>query len=378
MSCSSASSISLPISPTKAVAASLARFSAILARAARWSARRGRRRAGRICDSLRGRRHCRSHGTLFARRLGWLRNQYALRAGTRARRKLAAAAGLDDRRASRARDSQTGDRRRCSRTREVSLGSGRVFGINELLDQTGATLGPLVVAFAVARGGYHDGLWRSYRSGAGDAGSSSASQRQRENSYFVTKPSRRVAAAEPAGARFARAFRRYAIGGALVAAGYVDFALIAFRFQRDHIATAAAISVWFAVAMAVGAIAAPILGRLFDRIGRPVRDSQSALTSAATPLAFLGTGAAPMPAPRFGALESPCKMRSCSPRRERAGAAPARDELRILRPHLWFGVVYRQRHCRFLLDRSVVGLVIFSSRFSFRNPVLLERCRPLR
>jgi MFS family permease len=47
----------------------------------------------------------------------------------------------------------------------------------------------------------------------------------------------------------------------------VGFALIAFRFQRDHIVGVAAISIWFAVAMAVAAIAPPILGRLFDRIG---------------------------------------------------------------------------------------------------------------
>ena len=39
-----------------------------------------------------------------------------------------------------------------------SLGSGRVFGINEALDQTGATLGPLAVAFALARGGFHLGF----------------------------------------------------------------------------------------------------------------------------------------------------------------------------------------------------------------------------
>ena len=39
-----------------------------------------------------------------------------------------------------------------------SLGSGRAFGINEFLDQTGATVGPLVVALAIARGGYATGF----------------------------------------------------------------------------------------------------------------------------------------------------------------------------------------------------------------------------
>jgi len=168
----------------------------------------------------------------------------------------------------------------------TSLGSGRVFGINELLDQTGATVGPLVVAVAIAHGGYRTGFG------------------------ILIIPALLtlaiLAVATPAGSRFAQsggndagasvrdwpAFRRYAIGGALVAAGYVDFALIAFRFQRDHVASAAAISMWFAVAMAVGGIAAPILGRLFDRVGRLVVGIAIAVAAAATPLAFLGHGGA--------------------------------------------------------------------------------------
>ncbi|MBV8723771.1 MAG: MFS transporter [Candidatus Eremiobacteraeota bacterium] len=167
----------------------------------------------------------------------------------------------------------------------TSLGSGRVFGINELLDQIGATVGPLVVAYAIARGGYRLGFGVLIIPA------------------LVTLAT--LAVATRAGLPFAPkdhgdagpgvldwpAFRRYAFGGALVAAGYVDFALIAFRFQRDHIANAPAISLWFAVAMAVGAIAAPLLGRSFDRVGKPVVAVAVAITAAATPLAFLGSGA---------------------------------------------------------------------------------------
>ena len=166
-----------------------------------------------------------------------------------------------------------------------SLGSGRVFGLNEFLDQTGATVGPLVVAFAIARGGYATGfgvlivpalLTLAFLALATPAGREFAPSAESDSGPAV---------------RDWPAFRRYAIGGALVAAGYVDFALIAFRFQRDHIAGASAISIWFAVAMAVGAITSPILGRFFDRIGKPVVAVAIALTSAATPLAFLGRGA---------------------------------------------------------------------------------------
>ncbi|MBV8196613.1 MAG: MFS transporter [Candidatus Eremiobacteraeota bacterium] len=168
----------------------------------------------------------------------------------------------------------------------TSLGSGRVFGINELLDQIGATIGPVIVAFAIGRGGYTLGfgilivpalLTLTILAFATRAGQPFAPV-----DHGDTGPS----------VRDAPAFRRYAIGGALVAAGYVDFALIAFRFQRDHVANAVAISLWFAVAMAVGAIAAPILGRLFDRIGKPVVGIAVLITAAAAPLAFLGSGAA--------------------------------------------------------------------------------------
>ena len=39
-----------------------------------------------------------------------------------------------------------------------TIGRGRVFGLNEALDQIGATVGPLVVAFAIGRAGYSSGF----------------------------------------------------------------------------------------------------------------------------------------------------------------------------------------------------------------------------
>lgn len=168
------------------------------------------------------------------------------------------------------------------------IGSGHAFGLNEALDQIGATTGPLVVAYAIVRGGYPAGfgvlvvpalLTLAFLSLANLAGRS-----------LVPRAQPADEAKEPAILDEA-AFRRYAIGGALVAAGYADFALIAFRLSRDHVVGAAAISIWFAVAMAVGAVASPILGRLFDRIGKPVVGVAMAIAAAATPMAFLGAGA---------------------------------------------------------------------------------------
>lgn len=165
------------------------------------------------------------------------------------------------------------------------IGHGHAFGLNEALDQLGATVGPLVVAYAIARGGFHTGF-----------GVLIVPALLALVFLFVASiPGRKFVPDDRTDEETTvldwRAFRRYAIGGALMAAGYVDFALIAFRLARDHVVGIAAISLWFAVAMAVGALAAPILGRLFDRAGKIVVAAAIAITSAATPLAFLGAGA---------------------------------------------------------------------------------------
>jgi hypothetical protein len=237
------------------------------------------------------------------------------------------------------------------------LGSGRVFGLNELLDQIGATLGPLLVALAIARGSFQTGfsvLIVPALVTLGFLGVATAAGRS-----FV--PSRQ--AQTPSGPAIAdrRAFTRYAIGGALLAAGYVDFALIAFRFSRDHVVSAAAISIWFAVAMAVGAVSAPLLGRLFDRFGKPVVVIAIFLTSAATPLAFLGRGvAAQAGAALWGvgiavqdALLLALVAGVLTPRRRATGFGFY---------DLIFGVAWFSGSAiaGVLVDRSAVGLALFS------------------
>jgi MFS family permease len=167
------------------------------------------------------------------------------------------------------------------------IGGGRAFGLNELLDQVGATIGPLIVAYAIARGGgFSEGfgvlivpalLTLTLLVPATVAGG-----RIMPRNPEATGPALRDRAA----------FWRYAAGGALVAAGYVDFALISYRFQRDHVVSTSAISLWYAAAMAVAAVSAPVLGRLLDRRGNVVIAAALAVTSIATALAFLGQGIA--------------------------------------------------------------------------------------
>lgn len=164
------------------------------------------------------------------------------------------------------------------------MGRGWGFGLHEALDQTGAVLGPLFVALGLyLRGGYRE-------------------------SYALLLIPALLALAVLATARFlyprpqdleisqtglttqgfTRTFWMYLIAAGLFAAGFADFPLIAYHFQKASVASPAVIPVLYAVAMGVDAIAALVFGRLFDRIGLRVLILVSAITAFFAPLVFFG------------------------------------------------------------------------------------------
>jgi len=75
----------------------------------------------------------------------------------------------------------------------------------------------------------------------------------------------------------------------LLAAGFADFALIGFHFQRAHVLPGNLIPVFYAVAMAASALASIPLGRLFDRLGPNVSLFAFLISAVAAPFIFLGT-----------------------------------------------------------------------------------------
>lgn len=166
------------------------------------------------------------------------------------------------------------------------LGSGRIFGVNEALDQIGGAIGPLIVAFVLAR-------TNNFRFAFGillipallTLGMLAA----------ATIASRAVIGRiDPkpgeSGDEFSRQFWIYAAGGALFAAGYADFALIAYHLSRANIAAPAMISVWYSVAMILSAVSAPLFGLMLDSVGIVALSIAIAISATATPLAFLGRG----------------------------------------------------------------------------------------
>ena len=114
--------------------------------------------------------------------------------------------------------------------------------------------------------------------------------------------------------------------------------------------------------MAVGAVAAPLLGRLFDRVGNVIIVLALALTSAATPLAFLGRGAAAEAGIALWGVGIAVQdalllavVAGVLAHRRRATSFGLYD---LIFGSAWFA---GSAICGVLLDRSIVGLVLFST-----------------
>jgi predicted MFS family arabinose efflux permease len=165
------------------------------------------------------------------------------------------------------------------------LGSGWVFGLNEALDQAGATLGPLLVALVLfLKGGYRNGFANLLISALLCLGTLVVARLR-----FPHPQELEHKTAQPRHSRgFSHVYWLYIAAGALIAAGFADFSLIAFHFQQVGSVPTALIPVWYAVAMAAGALAALVFGRLLDRVGFSMVLLAFFLSALFAPLVFFG------------------------------------------------------------------------------------------
>jgi predicted MFS family arabinose efflux permease len=164
-----------------------------------------------------------------------------------------------------------------------SIGRGWVFGLNEGLDQAGATLGPLLVALVLyLRGGYRAGfgvllipallclttliiarLWHPRPH----------ELEQKPEDFLETKG-------------FSKTFWIYVAGGALIAAGFADFSLISFHFKKAISISDTEVALCYALAMGAGAITNLVFGRLFDRLGFPIAAAAFLMGALFAPFVF--------------------------------------------------------------------------------------------
>ena len=170
-----------------------------------------------------------------------------------------------------------------------SIGAGWVFGLNEALDQAGATIGPLLMALIL----YFDG---GFRTGFGVLLIPAllclailvAARLLHPRPHELEQGAEHTFATT----KLTRAYWIYLAAGSLIAAGFADFALIGFHFHKANIVSSNLIPVFYAVAMASSAIASIPLGRLFDRFGPNISLFAFLISAAAAPFVFLGTSVA--------------------------------------------------------------------------------------
>jgi predicted MFS family arabinose efflux permease len=167
-----------------------------------------------------------------------------------------------------------------------SIGAGWVFGLNEALDQAGATIGPLLMALVLyLNGGYRTAFGVLLIPALLCLGILVLARLLHPRPHELEEGAGHTLAAT----NLTRAYWIYLTAGALLAAGFADFALIGFHFQKANVVPGNMIPVFYAVAMAASALASIPLGRLFDRFGPNVSLFAFLISAAAAPLIFLGT-----------------------------------------------------------------------------------------
>jgi len=171
-----------------------------------------------------------------------------------------------------------------------SVGHGKGFGLHEALDQIGAVTGPLIVgAVYYFSGNYH----KSFAVLLIPAVIAIAILIVARVVYPDTKELETKS--EPVSqTHFKRFYWIYLIAVSLVAAGFADYPLIAFHFNKTNQVTTEWIPVMYAIAMGVDAFAALVLGKLFDKHGMKALILSTVFSAAFAPLVFMGTFIQPL------------------------------------------------------------------------------------
>ena len=168
------------------------------------------------------------------------------------------------------------------------MGMGWVFGLHEAIDQIGAMLGPLIVAFVLyIKGGYKESFavllipalialtillfarWLYPQPQALEVPHDNLKTEGMNSSFWL-----------------------YLIGASLIAAGYADFPLIAYHFQKTSLLSPIWIPVSYAIAMGLNSISAPLFGYFYDKKGFVILIMVTVVSCLFAPLVFLGNATA--------------------------------------------------------------------------------------
>ena len=160
------------------------------------------------------------------------------------------------------------------------VGHGSGFGLHAAMDQTGAVLGPLLVAASVARTHHFGSAFLLLAVPAAAAFIALLFARWARSNKGTPPPA-------PARKDLPNVFWIYVGAAGLLALGFVDFPLLAFHFQKNSLTSPEMIPLLYAGAMGVNGVTALIFGRLFDRFGIQIISIGILVSLLALPFGFL-------------------------------------------------------------------------------------------
>lgn len=165
-------------------------------------------------------------------------------------------------------------------TKEVGRGWG--FGLHEAMDQIGAITGPLIVSCIL----YYKGSFQTSFAVLLIPAICAMSVLIVARMLYPRPQDLEIATIHQE--NFTKKYWLYIIAISCVAAGYVDFPLIAFHFHKVDLISNVWIPIFFSIAMASAGIAALVCGHFYDKIGFSVLIVVTAIASLFAPLVFIG------------------------------------------------------------------------------------------
>src|SRR5262245_3961813 len=165
------------------------------------------------------------------------------------------------------------------------FGRGWVYALNSALDETGATLGPLLIALVLLGAG-----GTAYRVGYSVLLASSvlALATLTIARFLFPAPERLESAPTAHAGGFTRSYWLYMIAAACFGAGLMSFEFVSYHLSSAGAVTDHWIPLFLVIATMAGVAASLLFGRLYDRYGLRVILIAVVLSSVLSPLVFLG------------------------------------------------------------------------------------------
>ena len=167
------------------------------------------------------------------------------------------------------------------------FGKGWVFAVNTAMDETGATIGPLIVAAILFVGGSYRTAYALLSVSAVLALASLVAAR-----VGFPVPADLEQGETASETTFTAAYWWYMAASALFAAGLMSYELVAYHLTRVGMVSTTWMPVTLAFATGCGVIANLVLGRLYDHVGIAVVLGAVVLSALFTPLVFSQSWAA--------------------------------------------------------------------------------------